>query len=65
MAIHEAMYAGLFAGQIDVIDVTVDDMLPHFDPEQPYVCVMTTDRVARRRRHRRQQRHPVDRRSQG
>ena len=41
MAIHEAMYAGLFAGQIDVIDATVDDMLPNFDPEQPYVCVFT------------------------
>ena len=39
MAIYEAMYAGLFAGQIDVIDATVDDMLPNFDPEQPYVCV--------------------------
>ena len=32
MAIHEAMYAGLFAGQIDVIDATVDDMLPQFRP---------------------------------
>ncbi len=41
MAIHEAMYAGLFAGQIDVIDATVDDMLPNFDPEQPYACVFT------------------------
>ncbi len=41
MAIHEAMYAGLFAGQIDVIDATVDDMLPNFDPEQPYACVLT------------------------
>ena len=35
MAIHDAMYAGLFAGQIDAIDATVDDMLPNFDPEQP------------------------------
>ena len=41
MAIHEAMYAGLFAGQIDMIDATVDDMLPYFDPEQPYACVFT------------------------
>jgi NitT/TauT family transport system substrate-binding protein len=41
MAIHEAMYAGLFAGQIDVIDATPDDMLPNFDPEQPYACVIT------------------------
>ena len=41
MAIHEAMYAGLFAGQIDAIDATVDDMLPNFDPEQPYACVFT------------------------
>jgi hypothetical protein len=32
------MYAGLFAGQIDVIDATVDDMLPNFDPEQPFAC---------------------------
>ena len=43
MAIHEASYAGLFAGQIDVISVTVDDMLPNFDPEQPYVCVLAID----------------------
>ena len=41
MAIHEAMYAGLFAGQIDVIDATPDDMLPNFDPQQPYACVIT------------------------
>jgi NitT/TauT family transport system substrate-binding protein len=41
MAVHEAMYAGLFAGQIDMIDATVDDMLPNFDPEQPYACVFT------------------------
>ncbi len=40
MAVHEAMYAGLFAGQIDVIDGTLDDMLPSFDPKQPYVCVL-------------------------
>jgi NitT/TauT family transport system substrate-binding protein len=43
MAIHEASYAGLFAGQVDVISVTVDDMLPNFDPEQPYVCVLAID----------------------
>jgi NitT/TauT family transport system substrate-binding protein len=41
MAIHEAMYAGLFAGQIDMMDATVDDMLPNYDPEQPYACVFT------------------------
>jgi NitT/TauT family transport system substrate-binding protein len=41
MAIHEAMYAGLFAGQIDAIDATVDDMLPNFDAEQPFACVFT------------------------
>ena len=41
MAIYEAMYAGLFADQIDVIDATVDDMLPNYDPDQPFVCVMT------------------------
>jgi NitT/TauT family transport system substrate-binding protein len=35
------MYAGLFAGQIDMIDATVDDMLPNYDPEQPYACVFT------------------------
>jgi NitT/TauT family transport system substrate-binding protein len=39
MAIHEAMYAGLFAGQIDASDATVDDMLPNYDPEQPYACI--------------------------
>jgi NitT/TauT family transport system substrate-binding protein len=43
MAIHEAMYAGLFAGQTDAITVTVDDMLPHFDPEAPYACVLAID----------------------
>ena len=43
MAIHEAMYAGLLVGQIDVSGATVDDMLPHFDPEQRYACVMVTD----------------------
>jgi NitT/TauT family transport system substrate-binding protein len=43
MAIHEALYAGLFAGQTDAITVTVDDMLPHFDPEDPYVCFLATD----------------------
>ena len=42
MAIHEAMYAGLFAGQIDAIGVTVDDMLPHFDPEAT-LCVRAGD----------------------
>ena len=41
MAIHEAMCAGLFAGQIDMMDATVDDMLPNYDPEQPYACVFT------------------------
>jgi NitT/TauT family transport system substrate-binding protein len=43
MAVHEASYAGLFAGQIDVISVTVDDMLPNFDAEAPYVCVLAID----------------------
>jgi NitT/TauT family transport system substrate-binding protein len=43
MAIHEAMYAGLFAGQTDAITVTVDDMLPNFDPEAPYACVLAID----------------------
>jgi NitT/TauT family transport system substrate-binding protein len=43
MAIHEALYAGLLAGQVDVSGATVGDMLPHFDPEQPYACVMALD----------------------
>ena len=43
MAVHEASYAGLFAGQVDIISVTVDDMLPNYDPEQPYVCVLAID----------------------
>jgi NitT/TauT family transport system substrate-binding protein len=46
MAIHEAMYAGLFAGQIDMMDATVDDMLPNYDPE-PALCLRVhADRVA-------------------
>jgi NitT/TauT family transport system substrate-binding protein len=43
MAIPEALYAGLLAGQIDVSGATVDSILPHFDPEQSYACVMVTD----------------------
>src|SRR5262245_42994774 len=43
MAIPEALYAGLLAGQIDVSGATVDSILPHFDPEEPYACVMVTD----------------------
>jgi len=43
MAIHEAMYAGLFAGQVDAVTATVDDMLPHFDPEHPSACVLALD----------------------
>jgi NitT/TauT family transport system substrate-binding protein len=31
------------AGQIDVSGATVDSILPHFDPEQPYACVLVTD----------------------
>ena len=42
MAIHEAMYAGLFAGQIDVIDATVDDMLPNYRPGAA-LCVRDDD----------------------
>ncbi len=45
MAIHEAMYAGLFAGQVDAITGTVDDMLPHFDPADPYACVFALDEL--------------------
>jgi NitT/TauT family transport system substrate-binding protein len=43
MAIHEAMYAGLLAGQVDVGSATVDDMLPHFDPDDPYACLLALD----------------------
>jgi NitT/TauT family transport system substrate-binding protein len=43
MSVHEAMFAGLFADQVDVISVTVDDMLPNFDPADPYVCVLAID----------------------
>jgi NitT/TauT family transport system substrate-binding protein len=43
MAVHEASYAGLFAGQIDAVGATVDDLLPRYDPEDPYVCVMALD----------------------
>jgi NitT/TauT family transport system substrate-binding protein len=43
MALPEALHAGLLAGQIDVGSGTIDDMLPTFDPEQPYVCVMGID----------------------
>lgn len=43
MAIHEASYAGLFADQVDAIGATVDDMLPRYDEENPYVCVMAID----------------------
>jgi NitT/TauT family transport system substrate-binding protein len=43
MAVHEASYAGLFAGQVDAMGATVDDMLPHYDPKDPYVCVMAID----------------------
>ncbi len=45
MSTHEAMYAGLFAAQVDVISVTVDDMLPNFDSADPYVCVMAIDEL--------------------
>jgi NitT/TauT family transport system substrate-binding protein len=43
MAVHEASYAGLFAGQVDTMGATVDDLLPRYDPEDPYVCVMALD----------------------
>jgi NitT/TauT family transport system substrate-binding protein len=43
MAMHEAMYAGLFAGQIDVVNASVDDMLPSFDPQEPWAFVMVLD----------------------
>ena len=46
MAIHEAMYAGLFAGQVDVIGATVDDMLPHFDPAAT-LCLRAGDSTSR------------------
>ena len=43
MGVHEALYAGLFAGQVDVMVATVDDLLPRYDREDPYVCVMAID----------------------
>ena len=43
MEIPEALYSGLLAGQLDVNIVTIDTMVQHFDPEQPYACVMVTD----------------------
>lgn len=43
MAVHDASYAGLFAGQVDAMGAGVDDMLPRYDPEQPYACVMAYD----------------------
>jgi NitT/TauT family transport system substrate-binding protein len=43
MSIPEALYAGLLAGQIDVSGATIDSILPHFDPKEPYACVLVTD----------------------
>lgn len=43
MEIPEALYSGLLAGQLDANIVTIDTVVPHFDPEQPYACVMVTD----------------------
>ena len=43
LAVHEASYAGLFAGQVDAIGATVDDLLPRYDPEHPYACVLALD----------------------
>jgi NitT/TauT family transport system substrate-binding protein len=43
MGVHEASYAGLFAGQVDAIGATVDDLLPRYDPKDPYACVMALD----------------------
>jgi NitT/TauT family transport system substrate-binding protein len=40
MGVHEASCAGLFADQVDAIGATVDDILPRYDPEDPYVCMM-------------------------
>ncbi len=45
MAIHEALYAGLYAGQVDAITATVDDMLPHFDSADPFVCLLALDEL--------------------
>jgi NitT/TauT family transport system substrate-binding protein len=41
--IPEALYSGLLAGQLDVNFVSIDTVVQHFDPEQPYECVMVTD----------------------
>lgn len=43
MAVHEAGYAGLFAGQVEAIGATVDDLLPRYDADQPYACVLALD----------------------
>ena len=43
MAAFDAAYAGLFAGQVDAIGATVDDMVPRYDPEQPHACVLAQD----------------------
>ena len=43
MEISEVLYSGLLAGQIDVATATIDTIVQHFDPEQPYACVMVSD----------------------
>jgi NitT/TauT family transport system substrate-binding protein len=43
MAHQDPMLAGLHAGQVDVSGGTVDEMLPYFDPEDPYACFLAFD----------------------
>jgi NitT/TauT family transport system substrate-binding protein len=43
MAHHDPLFAGLLAGQIDVSVGTLDEILPYFDPEDPYACFMVLD----------------------
>jgi NitT/TauT family transport system substrate-binding protein len=43
MAVFDASYAGLFAGQVDAIGVTVGDLPPRYDQDDPYACVLALD----------------------
>src|SRR5262245_10331231 len=43
MAHHDPLFAGLLAGQVDVSVGTLDEILPYFDPEDPYACFMVLD----------------------
>jgi NitT/TauT family transport system substrate-binding protein len=43
MAHSAPLFAGLNARQIDVSVGTLDEMLPYFDPEDPYACFLADD----------------------